>query len=84
MGVTKRQLGEADRPDDADVAFIDKLEISREQWDAAGGSWLYTQSLEASEAFVSVWAEIDLGFTKIYTQPFTLGQLEKRSKGWIW
>ena len=84
LGVTKRQLSEADRPDDADIAFIEKIEITREQWDAAGGSWLFTQSLEASEAFVSVWAEIDLGFTKIYTQPFTLGQLEKRSKGWIW
>lgn len=84
LGVTKRPLNEADRPDDSDIVFVEKLEITRQQWDAAGGSYLFTQSYEASECFLSVWAEIDLGIAKIYTQPFALGQLEKRSKGWIW
>ncbi len=82
LGVTKTPPKENDKPSDSDLLLIQRIDISRQEWDDAGGSYLFTQTTEASECFLSVWVEIDLGFEIIYSQPFVLGQLEKRSRGW--
>lgn len=84
IGVTKTPPNQGDKPSDSDMLLIQKIELTREEWEHAGGSYLFTQTVEASECYISVWVEIDMGFEILYSEPFVLGQLEKRSKGWIW
>ena len=80
IGVTKTPVRDIDRPDE--IHLEQQIVLDRKSWEEGGGRYLYTQTPEMSECYVTVWAVIDIGFTVYYSEPLPLGRLEKRSRGW--
>ncbi|MCH8042887.1 MAG: hypothetical protein IID44_04135 [Planctomycetes bacterium] len=52
-----------------------RVELTRDQWNAAGGS--HVMEIEAAWGgdYVAAWAVIELGFATLYSEPLLLGQL---------
>lgn len=80
IGVTKKPVRDIDRPDEINLEY--QTILDRKAWEDGGGSYLFTQTPELSECYVTVWAVIDIGFSVYYSEPLPMGQLEKRSRGW--
>jgi hypothetical protein len=57
--------------------------ISRQAWDAGGGSHPLTIQKGWEGSWVVVWAVVDLGPQKLVSQPLVLGSIEQKSR-WKW
>jgi hypothetical protein len=63
-----------------------RIELTRDQWNAAGGSHVLEVDPAWGGDYVAAWAVIELGFATIYSEPLLLGELpqtraSKRRKG---
>ncbi len=72
LAVARQKPADCDGADDREVLF--REEISRTSWESGGGS----RTLEADPGwegcYAVVWAAIDLGFRRYWSEPLILGQ----------
>jgi hypothetical protein len=73
---------EAPGPEDdpRDLAVLHRAAMDRASWEAGGGSRVLHVQPDWAGGYVVVWAEIDLGFCLLYSQPLVLGQLDGGAK----
>ena len=65
------------RDDPPQLATLHRVPVDRSSWESGGGSRLLHARPEWAGACVAVWAEVDLGFCLLYSDPLVLGWVDE-------
>ena len=79
--ISKRKPAETDIPDDIDALLA--IDLEHAQWSDEVGCQVEFQA-EWEQAYVSVWAVIDLEFQTFYTLPLEIGRIQPAEKQKRW
>ena len=78
LAVCPAEPGPEDDPTEADAHH--RAPIDRASWESAGGSRVLHSEPDWEGGFVTVWAEVNLGFCVLYGEPLVLGKLDRGAK----
>jgi len=78
LAVCPAEPGPNDDP--RELATLHRAPVDRASWESGGGSRLLHTRPEWAGARVVVWAEVDLGFCLLYSEPLVLGRLDEVAK----
>ncbi len=71
--LSPREPGANDGP--MQLAADARVELTRNDWNAAGGSHVMEVEPTWGGDYVAAWTVIELGFATLYSEPLLLGQL---------